>query len=421
MSTLEDVKDLFGQLTTTFPTILGQPTDDDVKRLREMLTDLLQLIDIAGGTDRLSGLIDVAADYQAIHGHPFDALLLAMARYDPSIAANATEAVRVKAEREWPAKADLQRLICAAERHGRTFLTTVVEDTWLLSLKSPTTFYNMVSPQDMLQHLATSTAGLEATDIVSLFVDMQSWWEEDPRVPKYINRLEDAQKKASRSRAALPITNEWLAATATKSLLAAGSFPIQRPVWNANLPATKTWPAWMQWARESQIAAHRRAQAACLWRPRRHLRLCFGRHRLPSFEEQFANGLDALALAATNEKAVLDNLVSSNKVLSELTAKKLATIEQLLISKSAAPGAAPSTADTKLVAQLRAAFKGKWVTGGFCSTHGYGVSADHDSSTCKNKKPGHVDTASRSSPAGPGHDKHINKGWDAFLSGSANK
>jgi hypothetical protein len=74
------------------------------------------------------------------------------------------------------------------------------------------------------------------------------------------------------------------------------------------------------------------------------------------------------------------------------------------------------------VAQLRAAIKGKWSPGGFCSSHGYGVTADHTSATCKNKKPGHVDSATRSSPADHGHDKHINKGWDAFLStGSANK
>lgn len=177
MSTPDDVKDLFGQLTTSYPTILGQPSDDDVKRLRETLTNLLQSIDIPGGTDSLSGLIDDSADYQAAYGHPFNPLLLPMPAYNPSIAPDATDAVRVKAEREWTATADRQRLIQATERLGRIFLTTVVEDTWLLPLKSPTTFYNKVSLQDMLQHLATSTAGLEATDIVTLLVDMQSWWD----------------------------------------------------------------------------------------------------------------------------------------------------------------------------------------------------------------------------------------------------
>jgi hypothetical protein len=118
-------------------------------------------------------------------------LLLAMPPYNPSIASNATDAVCVKAERKWAAKADRQRLIQATESLSCIFL--------MLPLKSATTFYNKVSLQDMLQHLATSTAGLEATNIVSLFLDMQAWWEEDPHVPEYINCLEDAQKKAHRA------------------------------------------------------------------------------------------------------------------------------------------------------------------------------------------------------------------------------
>ncbi len=436
MSTPDDVKDLFGQLTTSYPTILGQPSDDDVKRLRETLTNLLQSIDIPGGTDSLSGLIDDSADYQAAYGHPFNPLLLPMPAYNPSIAPDATDAVRVKAEREWTATADRQRLIRATERLGRIFLTTVVEDTWLLPLKSPTTFYNKVSLQDMLQHLATSTAGLKATDIVTLLVDMQSWWEEDPRVPEYINKLEDAQKKALR--ASLPITNEWLVATASKSLLSAASFPIPRPVWDSRQPTTKTWAAWKHWACKAQLTVEREqrasgargdtfgsASAAVEFHCPKPVSTSFAggafRTSTPSFEAQFTSGMDALALAATNEKAVLDNLVASNKTLSELTAKRIAHIEQLLSSRSTTPGPTISLGDTKLVAQLRAAIKGKWVAGGFCSSHGYGVSADHNSTSCKNKKPGHVDTATRSTPAGHGHDKHINKGWDAFLISTSSK
>jgi hypothetical protein len=253
MSTTDDVKDLFGQLTSSYPVILGQPSNDDVKRLRKSLTNLLQSIDITGGTNSLSGLIDDDAYYQVTYGHPFDMLLLAMPPYNPSIASDVTNAVRVKSEREWATKADQQRLIPATEHLGRIFLTTNMEDTWLLPLKSATTFYNKVSLWDMLQHLATSTsmAGLEATDIVSLFLDMQAWWEEDPRVPKYINCLEDAQKKAHR--AGLPITNKWLVATASKLLLIAASFPTQRAVWDAKLPATKRWPAWKKWVRDHYI------------------------------------------------------------------------------------------------------------------------------------------------------------------------
>ena len=131
--------------------------------------------------------------------------------------------------------------------------------------------------------------------------------------------------------------------------------------------------------------------------------------------------MDALALAAINEKTVLDNLIASNKTLFELTAKKLAHIKQLLSSHTNATTPIPTQGDAKIILQLRTAIKGKWVPGHFCSTHGYGVSADHDSASCKNKKPGHVEMTTYSLPTGHGHDKHINKGWDAFVTASASK
>ena len=60
--------------------------------------------------------------------------------YDDSIASNATNAVRAKAERLWTAKIGLQTLIKTVERSGRAFLIAVVKDTWLLPLKEKTTF-----------------------------------------------------------------------------------------------------------------------------------------------------------------------------------------------------------------------------------------------------------------------------------------
>ena len=55
--------------------------------------------------------------------------------YDYSIAADATNAVRAKAERLWTANIELQRLIKTVERAGSAFLVAVMEDTWLLPLK----------------------------------------------------------------------------------------------------------------------------------------------------------------------------------------------------------------------------------------------------------------------------------------------
>ena len=133
----------------------------------------------------------------------------------------------------------LQTLIKTVERAGRAFFLAVIEDTWLLPLKQETTYYNKVPLRDFFARLKIGSGGLEATDIVSLLSATLGWWAEDPRVPEYINKLEDAQRKSVR--ASLPISDKWLAAIATGSLLAAGSFPKQRPDWDSLPPANKTW------------------------------------------------------------------------------------------------------------------------------------------------------------------------------------
>ena len=114
--------------------------------------------------------------------------------YDDSIATDANNAVCSKAERLWTAKIELQRLIKMVERAGRAFLVAVVEDTWLLPLKEEATFYNKVPLRDFFARLKGGSGGLEATNIVSLLSATLGWWDEGPRVPEYINRLEDSKK-----------------------------------------------------------------------------------------------------------------------------------------------------------------------------------------------------------------------------------
>ena len=65
------------------------------------------------------------------------------------------------------------------------------------------------------------------------------------------------------------------------------------------------------------------------------------------------------------------------------------------------------------ISLLQAAVKHKWVVGGFCSSHGHGVSSDHDSAKCRGQRQGHDPTANRARPVGPGAKR--NKGWDDWI------
>ena len=49
--------------------------------------------------------------------------------YDPSISADATKAVRVKAECTWSAKLEHQHLILTVEHQLHTFFSTIIVET----------------------------------------------------------------------------------------------------------------------------------------------------------------------------------------------------------------------------------------------------------------------------------------------------
>ena len=97
MITPEDAKLLIADATTDFPAIAGTRTNDDLKLICEFLTNLVQLIDIAGGKDSLSGLINEPAAHRREFGHDFYRLKTALVAYNSIIVADASNAVFVRA------------------------------------------------------------------------------------------------------------------------------------------------------------------------------------------------------------------------------------------------------------------------------------------------------------------------------------
>ena len=170
MTTPEVAKDLFTEAQDAFTPIVGAPNDNGVKRLTKAFINALQWIDVPGGAINLSGLLLSDIDHEAKHGvrSTFKHMVIPLPAYDDSIAADATNAVRAKAERLWTAKIELQRLIKTVDRVERAFLVAVVEDTWLLPLKEEATLYNKVPLRYLFARLKGVSGILEATDIVSL-------------------------------------------------------------------------------------------------------------------------------------------------------------------------------------------------------------------------------------------------------------
>ena len=106
-------KDLFMEAQAAFTLIVGALNNDDVKRLTEAFINALQLIDVPGGAIDLSDLLLSDTNHEAKHGVglTFEHMAIPLPAYDDSIAVDATNAIRAKAERLWTAKIELQQLI----------------------------------------------------------------------------------------------------------------------------------------------------------------------------------------------------------------------------------------------------------------------------------------------------------------------
>ena len=105
-------------------------------------------------------------------------------------------------------------------------------------LKNKITFYTKVTPINMLAQITTASGGLERVNIVDLLFSLAHLWEQDPRVPKYLNALKDAHKKSVR--AGLPFSDDLLTAIGSSSLLKANSFPKDCATWDGKEPAEQT-------------------------------------------------------------------------------------------------------------------------------------------------------------------------------------
>ena len=130
MTTPEVAKDLFKEVQDAFPPIFRAPNDDDVKRLTKAFINALQSIDVPGGAINLSDLLLADIEHETKHGDGkiFDRMDFPLPAYDESIASDATNAVRAKAERLWTAKIRLQTLIKTVERAGRAFLIAAMDE-----------------------------------------------------------------------------------------------------------------------------------------------------------------------------------------------------------------------------------------------------------------------------------------------------
>jgi hypothetical protein len=202
----------------------------------------------------------------------------------------------------------------------------------------------------------------------------------------------------------MPIADSELVMMASAAVLAAQHFPHEVDDWEGLPAAARTWTAW----KTAFCLAHLKRQRQILTsgggKPLR------GAHGvttdlLPAMD-RLGSAFNNLAHAATNNTAVLHQLMAANLALTSTIATLTATNKKLvdIAAKTPSRGSATPMASSKNSRSTKNLFPGN-----YCWTHGHCCSKQHTSATCRNKAPGHKDEATCSNTMG-GSEK--DKGWD---------
>ena len=225
--------------------------------------------------------------------------------------------------------------------------------------------------------------------------------------------LEGAHKKAKR--AEMPIVEVELVMMASTAVLAAGHFVRNVDDWEGLPTSARTWNAWKQRFKLAHLRRQQQLLAAGGLEPLGGANGVF----LPTEHSsgQLAAALDNLALEASMDLVILQQLTAANLALTLATAVLTATNKALvdLATKTRAAANAGGTGATNAVGTGattagtgRGREKPKPIPNSYCWTHGHKVYGNHLIATCTTKADGHHVEATYNNTMG-GSKK--NKGW----------
>ncbi len=286
----------------------------------------------------------------------------------------------------------------AAERGAAKFLRKVVNKVWYNNLKDADTFYTKVLALKIMASLDANSRGLHAVNMLTLCTNMHGYYAQADGIPQYIIMLEEAQKKAKL--ADMPIANIERIMMALAAVFVAQHFPRKVDDWEG-LPANScSWVAWKMAFRLAHLKRQRQILASGGGEPLggAHGVLPVARPAIKQLEAALNN----LALAATNNTAVLQQLTAANLALTA-TVGTLTATNKKLVDAASRPRGPPAGTPAGGARPTKNPFPGN-----YCWTHGHRICKEHTSATCTHQAVGHWADATASNTLG-GSKK--DKGW----------
>ncbi len=169
---------------------------------------------------------------------------------------------------------------------------------------------------------------------------MHQYYSQADGIPQFVNMMEDAQKKAKR--AGMPIANVELVMMALAAVLMAQHFSRKLDDWEGLPSSSWTWSAWKTAFCLAHIKCQRQILALGGGQP---LGGALAAIQAQPTINQLKLALDNLALAATNNLAMLQQLTAANLTLTA-TVTTLTAANKKLADAAANWGGRPTPAGT---------------------------------------------------------------------------
>jgi hypothetical protein len=268
-------------------------------------------------------------------------------------------------------------------------IISAINSMFLRTLSHRITGFANVTTRQMLTHLYQTYGRLNPVDVQDNDARMKEAYDPNQPIEAFIDQIEDRVTLADA--AATAYTPAQIIAIAYNLIFATGMFPEACREWRRRPIIEKTWTNFKtdfaiahQEFRESQVTSNQAGyqQAA--------------NAAYTDLQQETADAIANLATATASDRSTVASLTSTNSTLSsevtQATMKLTAannTISSLKIEIAALKAGGNQREERTYTPNLN-----------YCWTHGYKVSRRHTSDTCKGKRDGHKDDATRTDNKG---------------------
>ena len=280
-------------------------------------------------------------------------------------------------------------------------LIEAVDDVYLAEKKDRYTGFLHQTTRDLLDHLMQRYGKITPLAIKNNKTKMEEPLDTSQPIDVYFQRIDDCLQFAADAES--PFSAQQTLETAYYALSASGLYTDGCKAWRKRNANTKTWIAFKTFfaaeyhdLREQQDmntmqVGYHSANAVM--------------HQAPE-HNRLTDALDNLALATSNDRDIIAQLTRANAELTATNQKLVSQMAEAVKSLKILMENDVKREEERV--QRVKAYNEKFDPNGYCWTHGYKVTYDHNSGTCTAKKPGHKDSATRANPMG---GSQANKTW----------